>query len=74
MVRRCGKVQNVAPEGQVMHFCGDGSTGTHEGQIDRPVARGAEFARSKMDMIALRFEDIQTVNAVTQLAGKAEEA
>lgn len=49
----------------MVHFSSDGSTGSHKGQVDRPVARGAEFAGSKVEVIALRFKEIVMINGVT---------
>ena len=68
------KVKDVDSERKVMHFCRDGRTGTHEGQVDGPVARGPKLARLVIEVIAVSFEDIMVVDDLAQLAGKAEEA
>lgn len=49
----------------MVHFSSDGSTGSQKGQVDRPVVGCAEFAGSKVEVIALRFEEIVTINGVT---------
>ena len=67
-------MNDVASKRKIMHFCRDERTGTHQSQVEEPIARRSKLARIIIEMISVGFEDIVMIYGVAQLAGKTEES